>query len=109
MARAMKAFCDRILSPGQTGVMDRYYQCHKNFDLWQGEGKNFVCRIKAGTQKTLTEAQEIPSDGIIFYGAIVLLGTRYVNQTTKELRLVGYRIGRPNIGWPPTVMTSQLN
>ena len=32
--------------------MDRYCQCHKNFDLWQEAGKHFVCRIKAGTRKT---------------------------------------------------------
>jgi IS4 transposase len=88
-----RPFVSRILSPGQTGVMDRYYQCHKNFDLWQEEGKYFVCRIKARTKKTLIEAQKIASDGIVFYDAIVLLGTPSVSQTTKELRLVGYRIG----------------
>ena len=27
-----RPFVDHILAPGQTGVMDRYYQCHKNFD-----------------------------------------------------------------------------
>lgn len=88
-----RPFVSRILFPGQTGVMDRYYQCHKNFDLWQEEGKYFVCRIKARTKKNLIEAQEIASDGIVFYDAIVLLGTPSVSQTTKELRLVGYRIG----------------
>ena len=37
-----RPFVNQILSPGQTGVMDRYYQCHKNFDLWQEAGKHFV-------------------------------------------------------------------
>jgi IS4 transposase len=86
-----------ILFPGQTGVMDRYYQCHKNLEFWQEEGKYFVCRIKARTKKTLIEAQEIASDGIVFYDAIVLLGTPSVSQTTKEVRLVGYRIGHAEI------------
>jgi hypothetical protein len=47
-----RPFVKQILSSGQTGVMDRYYQCHKNFDRWQETGKHFVCRIKAGTRKT---------------------------------------------------------
>ena len=45
----------RLLSPGQTGVMDRNYQCHRNFDLWQEQGLQFVCRIRAGTIKTCLE------------------------------------------------------
>ena len=49
---AERPFVSQILSPGQTGVMDRGYQCHKCFDHWQGEEKLFVCRIKAGTKKT---------------------------------------------------------
>ncbi|MBM4275173.1 MAG: IS4 family transposase, partial [Deltaproteobacteria bacterium] len=88
-----RPFVSRILSPGQTGVMDRYYQCHKNFDQWQEEGKHFVCRIKANTRKTVVESRKIPDDSIVFFDAIVLLGTPSVNQTKKKLRLVGYRIG----------------
>ena len=42
-----RPFVSRILSPGETGVMDRYYQRHKSFDEWQAEGKHFICRIKA--------------------------------------------------------------
>ena len=89
-----RPFVSQILSPGQTGVMDRYYQCHKNFDLWQEEEKHFVCRIKAKTKKTVIESRELPANSIVFFDAIVLLGTPYVNQTKKELRLVGYRIGQ---------------
>jgi hypothetical protein len=89
-----RPFVSRILSSGQTGVMDRYYQCHKNFDLWQEEGKHFVCRIKAKTKKTVIASRGLPADSIVFFDAIVLLGTPYVSQTSKELRLVGYRIGQ---------------
>ena len=38
-------FVAKILEPGQTGVMNSYYQCHKNFDDWQTEGKYFISRI----------------------------------------------------------------
>jgi hypothetical protein len=29
-----RPFVEKIVDPGETGVMDRYYQCHKNFDQW---------------------------------------------------------------------------
>jgi hypothetical protein len=35
-----RQFVSHIISPGQTSVLDRYYQCHKNFDRWQREGKH---------------------------------------------------------------------
>ncbi|MBI5787673.1 MAG: IS4 family transposase [Candidatus Schekmanbacteria bacterium] len=88
---AERPFVNQILTPGQTGVMDRGYQCHKDFDLWQNEGKLFVCRIKAKTSKTCIRNNELTPGGIVFFAAVVLLGTG-VNQTEKELRLVGYRI-----------------
>ncbi|MGW8209650.1 MAG: IS4 family transposase [Syntrophobacteria bacterium] len=87
-----RPFVGMILSPGHTGVMDRGYQCHKSFDQWQIEGKHFVCRIKANTKKTCIQINPIPIDSIVFYDAIVLLGTANVNQTQKEVRVVGYRI-----------------
>jgi hypothetical protein len=83
--------------------MDRYYQCHKNFDLWQTEGKQlgraqpgFVCRIKAGTSKTVIKTNAVNPQSFIFYDAIVLLGTPGVNQTKKPVRLIGYRVNAIN-------------
>lgn len=87
-----RPFVSKILSPGQTGIMDRYYQCHKDFDLWQTEGKHFVCRIKRKTYKTVIKTNPVRSDSNVFYDAIVLLGTPNVNQTKKPVRLVGYRV-----------------
>lgn len=87
-----RPFVSKILSPGQTGVMDRYYQCHKNFDLWQKEGKHFVCRIKASTNKIVIKVNAINPGSFILYDAIVLLGTPGVNQTEKPVRVVGYCI-----------------
>jgi len=89
---AERPFVSMILSPGQTGVLDRGYQAHDLFDLWQEENKHFVCRIKARTKRVCLETKEINPDSTIFYDAIVLLGTAGVNQTKKPLRLVGYTV-----------------
>jgi len=88
-----RPFASKICSPGQTAVMDRYYQCHKNFDLWQTEGKHFVCRIKARTTKKVIRTLEVQPGSIVFYDAIALLGTPGINQAQKEVRVVAFRIG----------------
>jgi len=93
---AERPFVSMILSPGQTGVMDRGYQAHDLFDLWQELKKHFVCRIIASTQKKLIKANEVNPDSNIFYDAIVLLGTPGVNQTKKPIRLVGYTVDGVN-------------
>jgi hypothetical protein len=85
-----RLFVSMILSPGQTGVLDRGYQAHDLFDLWKEEKKHFICRIKASTKKRCIEAKKINPDTNIFYDAIVLLGTPGVNQTKKPVRVVGY-------------------
>ncbi|MCG8634497.1 MAG: IS4 family transposase [Desulfobacterales bacterium] len=87
-----RPFVSRILSKGQTGVMDRGYQSHKDFDLLQKQGKHFVCRIKAKTTRTIVKQNDIPSDSHVFYDALVLLGTQNQNQTEKPVRVVGYEI-----------------
>lgn len=90
---AERPFVSTILSPGQTGVMDRGYQCHNDFDRLQEEGKSFVCRIREST--TITELEKITtpsSESFIFLDAKVLLGTRKVNQTETPIRVVGYEI-----------------
>jgi hypothetical protein len=89
-----RPFVAKILAPGQTGVMDRYYQCHRNFDEWQAEEKHFVCRIKKSTRKTIIEERQIPEGSHIFLDVIALLGTKGQNQTEKPVRVVGYRIDR---------------
>ena len=91
---AERPFVSQILSEGQTGVMDRGYQCHKKFDFWQQEDKLFICRIKAGTKKTIIKANKVEPDSIVFFDAVVLLGTTRSNQTEKSLRLVGYEVDR---------------
>jgi len=81
---------ERLVAPGQTGVYDRGYQCYKNFDDWQEQGRHFVCRIKASSRKTELRINEVDPDSHVFYDAVVLLGTKGTNQTNQEVRLVGY-------------------
>jgi IS4 transposase len=87
-----RPFVHDILERGQTGVMDRGYQRHQNFDKLQEAHKHFVCRIKANTHKTCLKKYDIESDSIVFYDAKVLLGQGGQKQTKKALRLVGYTV-----------------
>ncbi|MCB0197808.1 MAG: IS4 family transposase [Anaerolineae bacterium] len=96
-----RPFVDSILQPGQTAVMDRYYQHHQNFDRWQTEGKQFVCRIKANTRKVIINNNQPQSDSIVFFDAMVLLGSEYLNQTERPIRLIGYRV-KGKIYWIAT-------
>jgi hypothetical protein len=82
----------QLLSPGQTGIMDRNYQCYRHFDLWQEQGLRFVCRIKASTIKTCLETYAVPEDGLVFYDARLRLGAPTANQTQRPVRVVGYRV-----------------
>ena len=89
---AERPFVSQILSPGETGILDRGYQSHDLFDAWQQNNILFVCRIKAGTNKTIVKKYDVDPDGIVFFDAIVVLGTPNINQTQKSIRLVGYEI-----------------
>lgn len=87
-----RPFVHQILEPSQTGIMDRGYQSHENFDDLQEAQKHFVCRIKGNTHKTCLEAYDVTPGTIVFYDAKVLLGQTGPCQTQKPLRLVGYII-----------------
>lgn len=87
-----RPFVDKIIAKGETGVMDRGYQSHDHFDQWQSAEKFFVCRIRENTRKTVIRDTIVSPDSIVFYDSVVLLGTKGVNQTEKELRVVGYHV-----------------
>lgn len=87
-----RPFVAKILQPGQTGVMDRYYQCHKNFDEWQAAEKHFVCRIRKATRKTVLKERERSEDSHVFLDLECLLGTKGQNQTEKPVRVIGYKV-----------------
>jgi hypothetical protein len=87
-----RPFVDKIIDKGETAVMDRGYQSHSHFDQWQAAEKHFVCRIRENTHKTVISENIVNPGGIVFYDKVVLLGTKGVNQTVKELRVVGYNV-----------------
>ena len=80
-----------LVAPGQTAVMDRYYQCYKNFDDWQAQERHFVCRIKASSRKTVLRENPVEPGSQVFFDAITRLGTEGGNQTEREVRVVGYK------------------
>lgn len=90
---AERPFVSRILSPGQTGTLDRGYQCHKLFDRLKEEGKHFVCRIKNNTKMDVIKKYHVTPDSYIFYDALVHLGAPGVNLTANPVRVIGYCIG----------------
>ncbi len=87
-----RPFVSQILSKGQTGVMDRGYQCHERFDAWQEQDIGFLCRIKAATRKTIIKQNNVTPQSHVFFDAMVLLGVRNINQSKDPLRLVGYKV-----------------
>ena len=87
-----RPFAIEILSRGQTGVMDRGYQCHKNFDLWQDQNKYFLCRIQDKTARTIIREDKVAPKSMFFFDGLVLLGIRGKNMSEKPVRLVGYKI-----------------
>ncbi len=93
---AERPFVSSILSEGQTGIMDRGYQSHKSFDDLQDENKHFVCRIKAKTTRTVIDQNPVDQNSHVFYDALVLLGTRGVNQSKTPVQVVGYTIAGVN-------------
>ena len=87
-----RPFVDQILAEGQTGVLDRGYQSHRDFDLLQERNKHFVCRIKAKTTRTIIEKYSTETGSYIFYDALVSLGSSAQNKTKTPVRVVGYEI-----------------
>jgi hypothetical protein len=85
-------FVDKIIDKGETAVIDRGYLSHVHFDKWQANDKFFVCRIKENATTSVIRENVVNPDSIVFYDKVVLLGTKGINQTAKELRLVGYHV-----------------
>ncbi len=89
---AERPFVSLILSEGQTGVMDRGYQSHQHFDQWQRDEIQFMCRIKASTQKTILKQNLVAPESIVFFDAVVILESTKINKTEEAIRLVGYEV-----------------
>jgi hypothetical protein len=52
----------------------------------------FICRIKASTRKKIVTQHAIPAESIVFFDAMLLLGSAGTNQSQRPLRLVGYEV-----------------
>lgn len=87
-----RPYMSAILEPGQTGVTDRYYQRYDMFDTLQEDKKHYICRIKERSRKSPLRENAIKPDSPVFYDAVVLLGTKGVNQTKKQHRVVAYKV-----------------
>lgn len=87
-----KPFVEKIVSKGQTAVIDRYYQYHKDFDDWQEQGIHFVCRIRENTTKEVVRTNDVSPRGIVFYDAMAYLGVKGLTRTRNKVRVVGYRV-----------------
>lgn len=58
---------ETLVCPGQTGILDRYYQCHKDFDRWHLQGGKYVCWIKENTTVYVVKETPVPLGSIIPY------------------------------------------
>lgn len=61
-----RPFVKKLVEPGQTMIVDRYYQCHKNFDEYQSEGRHFVIRIKRAPEKLSLLSMPSPKEVMCF-------------------------------------------
>jgi hypothetical protein len=86
-----RQYVERMIGPDETAVLDRGYQCNASFDQWQENEKKFICRIQARSNKKVIRENPVADESIVFYDAVVLLGTR-TTRATKEVRVVAYRV-----------------
>lgn len=102
-----RPFVSRMLSSGQTGVMDSYYQCHKDFDLWQTEGKSFVCRIRENTKKTGIKTNTVKPGSSVFMMPLYCLAPPEVAKQKRNCGLLAIALIIKYTGLPRTDLTSQ--
>lgn len=96
-----RSYVTRIVGKGETAVMDRGYQCNKDFDQWQRDERLFVCRIQERTTRTVITQRAVSAGSPVFYDATVRLGTPGLTLAEEPVRLVGYRVDGHNF-WVAT-------
>jgi hypothetical protein len=87
-----RLFADKLVLPGQTGIYDRYYQCHRNFDEWRDQSIHFVCRIRANTTLSISATHEVPENSHIISDVMARLGSQPEQQTKTDVRVVTYEV-----------------
>jgi hypothetical protein len=95
-----RPFVDQILAVGQTGVMGREYQAHRDFDLLQDADKYFVCRIKANITRKIIEKHSAEDGSYIFYDAWYSLVHLVKSRPSVLLGLLVIKLLEPNIMLP---------
>ena len=55
-----------------------------------------ILRLKASSRKTVLRTNPVEPDSQVFFDARVLLGTKDINQTERDVRLVGYKADGKN-------------
>lgn len=97
---AERPFVSTFLDVGQTGVVDRGYQDHTQFDRWIADGQHFVARLRKNTQYHILEERPFPKGPAIFFFAQVRLGDA-AHRMQQPVYLVGFR-SRGTIYWVVT-------
>jgi hypothetical protein len=85
---------ETLVQPGQTGIMDRYYQCHADLDRWSSHGRFYVCRIKENTGRHVLKENPVPIGSAILSDTWVILGSSDDTYTHTPVRLVTFRAKR---------------
>jgi hypothetical protein len=92
-------YVETLMHPGQTGIMDRYFQCYADFNRWHFQGRYYVCRIKDNVQKVVLKENPV-TPGYIISDHWVILGNEQ-NCTTTPVRLVAFRV-KQKVYWVAT-------
>jgi hypothetical protein len=91
---------EALFTPGQTGIMDRFFQCYRDFSRWHSQGRYFVCRVKDNAQKVVIKDNPVTPGGFIMSDEWVVLGDSK-NCTTTPVRLISFRV-KQKIYWVAT-------
>lgn len=86
-------FVPDLVHIDETGIFDRGFQCHEDFDHWDELGLKYVCRIKDTTRKIVIFALPVTPGGYILSDEAVVLGSSVQNYTQRLVRLVTFKAG----------------
>ncbi|MHB9028672.1 MAG: IS4 family transposase [Candidatus Latescibacterota bacterium] len=86
-------FAPQLVNPGETGILDRGFHCHEDFDRWDEMGLKYVCRIKDNTQKYVVCPYPVTPGGYILSDEVVILGSSEKNYSCRLVRLVIFKAG----------------
>jgi len=81
--------------------LDRYYQCHKNFDLCKNRKSILSAGLRPVRQKKSSEPWN-QTGSVVFYDAFVCWAPRG-EPNEKEVRVIAYRVAPRPTGSPPIV------